>query len=220
VCAATGAHADAPAGPGSLDARRANVFGRPQPVLSATAHGAQIRLRRPQERDVDAIVAACQDPETIRWTSVPDPYRRCDAEFFVRDLAPTSWARGTGAVFTICDHEDAYAGSMHLRLSPGDPAVADVGFMAAPHVRGRGYVPAALTAVCAWGFTTLGLARIEWRAHVGNTASRRAAQKAGFVLEGTARAGVQHRGKRVDAWVGALLAEDRGRMNLGQEAVG
>ncbi|NHW87532.1 GNAT family N-acetyltransferase, partial [Escherichia coli] len=57
-------------------------------------------------------------------------------------------------------------------------------------------------------FAALGLARVEWRANVGNVASRRAAEKAGFVLEGTARRALNPRGDRVDAWVGALLAED------------
>lgn len=82
--------------------------------------------------------------------------------------------------------------------------------MTAPVARGRGYLSAALVALSAWGFSTLGLARIEWKANVGNTASRRAAEKAGFLVEGTARGGVQHRGERVDVWVGALLAKELG----------
>ncbi|HEX5540734.1 MAG TPA: GNAT family protein [Micromonospora sp.] len=94
------------------------------------------------------------------------------------------------------------------RLSPVDTGLADVGFFTAPEARGRGYGPAALAAVCRWGFTALRLARIEWRANVGNTASRRMAEKAGFVFEGTARSALNHRGRRVDAWVGALLATD------------
>lgn len=110
----------------------------------------------------------------------------------------------------IADPDDRYAGTLDLRLSPADPLVADVGFVTAPTARGRGYLPAALVALSAWGFSTLGLARIEWKANVGNTASRRAAEKAGFLIEGTARGGVQHRGERVDVWVGALLAKDLG----------
>ncbi|HEY0696625.1 MAG TPA: GNAT family N-acetyltransferase [Micromonospora sp.] len=188
--------------------RRATVFGRPQPVLFATAGAREIRLRPLEERDLDDITTTCQDPEVRRWTTVPDPYRRSDAEFFLREVAGGNWAAGTGAVFTIADPDDRYAGSMELRLSPGDPQLADVGFMVAPWARGRGYCPAALAAVCAWGFTALGLARVEWRANVGNHASRRAAEKAGFVFEGTARGRLPHRGERVDAWVAALLARD------------
>ncbi|MEV0426572.1 GNAT family N-acetyltransferase [Micromonospora sp. NPDC050495] len=197
-----------PYGPDTLAARRAAVFGRPQPVLFATAVDTELRLRPLDDRDLDPIVATCRDEQTVRWTSVPHPYQRADAEGFVRDFAAAAWARGSGAYYAVADADDRYLGSLDLRISPADPLVADVGFMTAPPARGRGYLPAALTALCAWGFTTLGLARVEWRANVGNTASRRAAEKAGFVFEGTTRGGLQHRGERVDVWVAGLLPED------------
>ncbi|MFF5215746.1 GNAT family N-acetyltransferase [Micromonospora sp. NPDC000442] len=196
-----------PAGPGTLDARRAVVFGRPQPTLFATTGPHELSLRPMDERDLDAIVTTCRDPETLRWTTVPEGYTRADAEDFLRFVRAT-WAAGSSANFVFTDAADRYAGSIDLRLSATDPLLADVGFMTAPHARGRGYQPAALAALCAWGFTTLGLARIEWRANVGNVASRRAAEKAGFAMEGTARGALNHRGARIDAWVGALLAQD------------
>ncbi|MEU9504897.1 GNAT family N-acetyltransferase [Micromonospora sp. NPDC048170] len=196
-----------PAGPGTLETRRAAVFGRPQPVIFATAGGTELRLRPMEERDLDAVVDTCQDPETIRWTTVPDPYERTDAESYLGYTSST-WAGGTSACFVVADAHDRYVGTIDLRLSPADPLLADVGFLAAPEARGRGHLSAALAALSAWGFTTLGLARIEWKANVGNTASRRVAEKAGFTIEGTARAGLTHRGERVDAWIGALLAGD------------
>ncbi|MFD6634911.1 GNAT family N-acetyltransferase [Micromonospora chalcea] len=197
-----------PYGPDTLQARRAAVFGRPQPVLFATAGGTELRLRALEERDLAAVTRTCQEEQTVRWTTVPHPYRPEHAEGFLRDLVRPAWARGTAATFAVADPGDSYVASIDLRILPNDPLVADVGYMTAPHARGRGYLPAALTALCTWGFTTLGLARIEWRANVGNTASRRAAEKAGFTVEGTLRGGVQHRGERQDAWIGALLPED------------
>ncbi|MEU4714159.1 GNAT family N-acetyltransferase, partial [Micromonospora purpureochromogenes] len=200
-----------PAGPDTLDARRAAVFGRPQPVLFATAGDTELRLRPGEERDLDAIVETCQDLDTIRWTTVPHPYRREHAEGFRRDVADAAWARGTGAYYAVADADDRYVASVDLRLGP-DPLVGNVGFMTAPHARGRGYLPAAVGALAAWGFTTLGLARIEWLALVGNTASRRVAEKAGFSFEGTARARLTARdGGRGDAWVAALVAEGLAR---------
>ncbi|AVT30376.1 GNAT family N-acetyltransferase [Plantactinospora sp. BC1] len=202
---------DGPAGKGSLEARRTAVFAAPQPVLFARpADGTELRLRPLHEPDLDAIVRTCRDPESIRWTTVPDPYQRSDAEFFVHEHGPTVWRRGTGAVFAIVDESDRYAGVVELRISPSDPLVADLGFVVSPWARGRGYCPAAVAAVCVWGFTALNLARIEWRANTGNTASRRVAEKAGFTFEGTARHALNHRGNRVDAWVGALLPGDLG----------
>ncbi|GAA2718593.1 GNAT family N-acetyltransferase [Micromonospora olivasterospora] len=198
-----------PAGPGSPEARRAAVFGRPQPTLFATVRGAELRLRPMEERDLDAITETCRDLDTIAWTTVPVPYERAHAGGFKRDFAEAAWARGTGAYFTIADADDRYVGSVDLRILAADPAQGMVGFMTAPHARGRGYMPAATAALAAWGFTTLGLARVEWRALVGNTASRRVAEKAGFTLEGVARGALVDRdGGRVDAWVASLLPGD------------
>ncbi|MDG4817615.1 GNAT family N-acetyltransferase [Micromonospora sp. WMMD956] len=198
-----------PAGPDSLDARRAAVFGRPQPTLFATVAGQELRLRPIEECDLDAITETCRDPHTVEWTTVPTPYERADAARFRRDVADAAWARGTGGYFTVADGEDRYVASVDLRIAAADPVQGMVGFMTAPHARGRGYMPAATTALAAWGFTTLGLARVEWRALVGNTASRRVAEKAGFTMEGTARGFLPTRaGSRADAWVASLLPGD------------
>ncbi|AEB43069.1 MULTISPECIES: GNAT family N-acetyltransferase [Micromonospora] len=196
-----------PAGPGSLEARRAAVFGRAQPTLFASTSRRELRLRPLEDRDLDALVITCQDPETLRWTTVPEAYDRSAAVSFLAHCEDC-WAGGTATCFVIADEQDRYAGSIDLRLSSGDPLLATVGFMTAPHARGRGYQTAALAALTTWGFATLGLARIEWWAKVGNVASRRVAEKVGFAMEGTARAALNHRGTRADAWVGALLAED------------
>lgn len=200
--------ADPAGGPDATAARHAAVFGRPQPVLHAHAGDTALRLRPLAERDLDQLVLTCQDPETVRWTSVPHPYERSHAEFFALEYAPQQWAAGEGAVFAIADPDDRCAGVVELRLAAKDPLLANLGFMVAPSARGRGYCPAAVVAICRWAFTTLGLVRIEWRANVGNTASRRVAEKAGFVLEGTVRRAVDQRGEHVDAWVGSLLPED------------
>ncbi len=186
--------------PGSLAALRAAVFSRPQPRLPG--------LSPVRAADIDLITTACRDPESARWTTVPVPYTRADAEFYALRHAPLTWAAGEGAVYEIVDARDEYVGTVDLRLAAGDEATGEVGFLVAPWARGRGHATRALRSLCAWGFTALGLTRIVWRAHVGNEASRRVAEKAGFALEGVQRAGCAQRGERRDAWVGALLSTD------------
>jgi RimJ/RimL family protein N-acetyltransferase len=193
---------------GSPAARRAAVFGAPQPTLPGRYPLGGLGPMRDAEDELDAIVATCQDPESARWTAVPVPYTRADAEFFVRRHAPLSWAAGESAVFRIPDDQGRYAGTVDLRLDADDDQTAEVGFLVAPWARGRGLGTAALRTACDWGFDALGLTRIVWRAHVGNEASRRAAQRAGFVDEGIQRAGCAQRGERHDAWVAARLATD------------
>ena len=196
--------AGAPSDP--LATLRVAAFSAPQPRLELSAGGQLAALRAPEQRDIAGIVTACQDPESARWTTVPSPYTAADAEFFVNGYAPDKWLRGEGAVFAIADHDDAYAGSMDLRLV--GPRTGDVGYLVAPWARGRGYASAALRAICAWGFDTFGLHRIEWQAYLGNDASRRTAEKAGFSVEGVARAGCLHRDEYLDAWTGAKLSTD------------
>lgn len=193
--------------PDSTVVRRAKLFGGDPPVLRTQAPGGPITLRRSSYRDIDAMVAMCRDPEAVRWTSVPDPYDRANAEWFLTFIAD-HWAAGTGALFGVYDASDTYCGSMDLRLSSADPDAADVGYLMAPGMRDKGYATAALRAMCEWSFSAFGLARIEWRAQVGNLASRRVAEKAGFTVEGVQRAALAHRGARKDTWVGSLLRTD------------
>ena len=153
-------------------------------------------------------MATCQDEQSRFWTTVPDPYRREDGEHFVHEFAPQRWIHGEGAVFAIVDDADAYLGSLGLRLGPVD-GVGEVGYVVAPWARARGLASTALGALCDWAFAALGLRRIEWRAYVGNVASRRVAEKAGFTMEGTQREVTLRRDQYRDSWTGARLATDQ-----------
>ena len=191
---------------GALATRRARVFGAPPPELAL--HGVPGRLRRWRPEDIPAATQACQDPESVRWTTLPSPYAQRDAEYYTQDHVPAQWARGNAAGFAIADAQDRYVGSIDLRIEPSDGGVAEIGFLVAPWARGHGYAPAAVRTLCAWGFAALGLERIVWLAYVGNDASRRVAEKAGFTIEGTGRGVCVQRGQRRDAWQAALLATD------------
>jgi len=166
--------------------------------------GGTVVLRPLRDEDLQAIVEACQDPEMIRWTTIPQPYGEPHARDFVHAFAERGWADDTRAVFAIADPvTDAYLGAVDLRLAPDESA--EIGYHVAPWARGRGVGTAALRLVCRWGLEVLGLQRIEWQAAVGNVGSRRIAEAVGFVVEGTCRRRLVHRGERVDAWIGSLL---------------
>lgn len=183
-------------------------YDNPQPVLQAvTDRGAALTLRPARLDDAPGILAACTDPESRRWTTVPLDYDHETAVGWVTGYAPGWWERRQGAAFVLADADDAYVGQLDLRVT-GDPQVADVGFLTAPHARGHGYMSAALRAVAEWGIRELGLARVEWKAHVGNDGSRRVAERAGFTYEGILRGGCAHRGERRDVWIAALVRED------------
>lgn len=177
--------------------RTALTFGREQPELDAGV----VRLRKPLLKDLPGVLAAHRDPESARWFDVPQPYSDEHGLRYLRDYVPGEWDKAVEAVFAIVDGDDAYAGSIDLRISPTDPAAGEVGCLIAPQARGRGLATAALRAITAWGFAELGLRRIVWRAEVGNDASRRVAEKADFVVEGVRRGSTGP-----DMWVAARTA--------------
>lgn len=169
----------------------------------------RLHLRPWRPYDAAAVHEACQDPEISRWTRVPSPYTRAHAEDFVTRRSPASWNSGTEALLAVVDAttEQLLASVGLLDVTPdGD---AEIGYWCAAAARGQGVTSQAVAALARWGFGGLGLARIEWRAAVGNHASRRVAEKAGFTLEGTLRrALILSDGERHDCWIGSLLPAD------------
>ncbi|NUT36955.1 MAG: GNAT family N-acetyltransferase [Hamadaea sp.] len=195
-------------------------FDGPQPVLTATTErGEKIILRPAELRDADALVVACTDPESTRWTTVPLGYDHERALGFINEYAPGWWERRAGGCWVIADASGAYAAQIDLRFL-ADPEVADVGFLSGPAARGRGYMTAALRAVAVYGLLELNLRRVEWKAYVGNDASRRVAEKAGFTMEGLLRSGSSARGVRHDTWIGSLLRDDLAGLGLDRPLAG
>ncbi|GAA0609208.1 GNAT family N-acetyltransferase [Streptomyces crystallinus] len=197
----------------------------------------RLLLRPVGPQDADATYAACQDPDIQRWTTVPSPYLREHAEAFTGTFAPNGWRDDSDYTFAVrlrdtsgmggiagtdgtngADGGEGAAGASEAEgalvamvgvMRRGEN-VAELGFWAAKEHRGRGYMTEAALAVARWAFESAGVERLEWRAEVGNTASRAVAEKAGFTMEGTLRAGLVHGGTRRDSWVGGLLPSDLG----------
>ena len=167
----------------------------------------RLLLRPWQPSDAPAVLAACTDPETQRWTTVPSPYTAEHARAYVEEFSPAGWSSGQSLGFAVCDQGSGEV-LASVALRQGQHEAWDVGYWAAPAARGRGVVSEALSALCQWGFRELGVERIEWYAEVGNWASRRVAEKAGFTVEGVLRAGLPSRNGRRDGWVGARLPTD------------
>lgn len=177
-----------------------------QPGAQPTLSGRRVRLRPWRGEDVDAVVAACQDPEIQRWTQVPVPYRRSDAEGFVSDLASSEWAAG-GGLFAV---EPLAGGSLvgSVGLFPPAEGVGEAGYWTAAGSRGQGFTAEALRLLAAWALDDRGLHRIELHVDPENTGSVRVAERAGFRAEGLIRKRFLHRGVPTDFVLYALLDSD------------
>jgi len=85
--------------------------------------------------------------------------------------------------------------------------VIEVGYWLFEDARGRGLATQAVRAVAGEVFAS-GLWRIEAHVRIGNDASERVLERAGFTREGVARRLLRHEGRRVDATLFSLLADE------------
>jgi RimJ/RimL family protein N-acetyltransferase len=142
-----------------------------------------LRLRPPAAVDVDAITAACQDPEIQRFTRVPSPYGRDDAAQFVR-LAGEALAEGTGVHLLAVDPADRLLGAVGLSVDRVDFS-GELGYWVAPDARGRGVATRGGRLLLELAFGPLALGFVDLHASANNPASNAVARRLGFTHEGT-----------------------------------
>src|SRR5437763_535760 len=145
-------------------------------------------LRAWRDSDMTSIVEACQDPEIVRWTRVPEQYGEVDARAYLMQRYEATHA-GATAPFAIvaADDLDHLLGSISLMRPAWEHARAEVGYWLAPWARGRGHATRALKLIIGFGFQSLGLERIELLAATVNPGSQRVAERGGFTREAVLR---------------------------------
>ena len=175
-----------------------------RPVVLRTR---RLVLDLPMPYDAEAVTRHCQDPLFEQLLTTPWPYTRADADAFLGEYVPESWA--TGAELTWA-----------LRLAPGGELLGVVGlrspeheigyWIGAPH-RGAGYMSEAATAVADWALDggVRGAQSLRWRAVEGNIASAKVARAAGFRRLAAGGATLPARNGRDErpAWHGVRTAE-------------
>lgn len=166
-------------------------------------------LRPPAPADADRVAELCQDPTIQEKTTIPSPYTRADAAWFVREVVVAGWDTDKACTWGVRDAAtDALEGVVGLTLEP--QGSAEIGYWLGPAARGRGLMTRAVRLALDHAFAEDGLAldRVLWTAYVGNEPSRRVAERAGFRVEGAVRRHLVQRGVRRDAWLGTLLRDD------------
>lgn len=178
-------------------------------MAPVTLHTDRLVLSVPTEADIDPITEAAQDPEVPRWTTLPSPYIRADAEQFI-EKAHAWWDAESELTWGIRAGGE-WIGMIGLhRVERGESA--EIGYWMAAQARGNGYLTEAAHAVVDFAFDPHGLdlTRVAWRAVVGNVASARAARSLGFRYEGLVRQGLTGPRGRDDGWIaGILVGDDR-----------
>ena len=167
-----------------------------------------IFLRRWNEGDIEANVAACRDADAIRWMPrIPTPYDEDDAREFLLH-AEKGWEEGTFFGFAVIEEQTGrLVGS--IGVSKND-AIGEIGYFVIAGDRRRGIGTRALQLVSRWALEELGLARLQLAVMVGNTVSAGLAEKVGYRREGVLRAWFENRGTRADVVMYSLLPDEVG----------
>lgn len=181
-------------------------------VLPILSEGT-VTLRQHREADVPRVVEACSDPETSYWLgTLPSPYTEDHARTFLESHADQVRA-GDAAHWVVADAgTDLLIGSVSL-MDLASGSGPEVGYWAHPDARGRGLLTQAVRLAVRQAFAPvaeggLGFGKLRLESALGNTASRRVAEKTGFSEVGLQRAAIICRDGLHDAMRYVLLVSD------------
>lgn len=171
-----------------------------------------VALRPATEAHVDGLHAgvAASIAELAPWLPwCHEGYQRAEMAEFVRH-ARRARDLGTEQHLATLDALDGrVVGACSLRITDDRCAMGEIGYWVSTAETGRGFAARSTRLLAGWGFTTLGLERIEIIPAVTNLRSRAVAERAGATYEGVARSRIiLGGGARTDAAVYALVRGD------------
>ena len=142
-----------------------------------------VPLTPAHEREVGDLV---QDEDVRTFTRVPtEPPVDFAATWINRYVE--GWREGSRAGFAIETHEGEFLGlGMFVRLE-NEARQGEIGYVTGAAARGKGVATRTLRLLTDWGFSQLGLERIELWIDTTNTGSERVAERAGYMREGVLR---------------------------------
>lgn len=158
-----------------------------QPELHAEG---ELRLRPWLDSDAPRVRAVYDDPAVQRWHArvLTSDQEACALITGWRQ----GWAEETEASWAVVDAADALLGRIALKSLDLHEGIADVAYWTTRNARGQGVCPRAVRATAEWAMRA-GWHRLQIEHSVANHGSCRAADKAGFALEGTRRSAAPRR---------------------------
>jgi RimJ/RimL family protein N-acetyltransferase len=163
-----------------------------------------VRLRLPTVEDIDGLMPAFTDPELREAGNLPD-FSRAEMEATLPHL-PALVASGRLMPMTALDAATGdVVGGGTLHHLDADRAIVEIGYWVLRHAQRRGIATriARLLAEHAFG---LGVMRVAAYVNVGNVASERVLERAGYTREGVVRSMPKPGGvRRVDKTLFSLL---------------
>ena len=159
-----------------------------QPFDTLTLDTPRLHLRPLAAADAAALYRMHADPQVMRYWSTPPWAGIEQAEAMIdtdREALPAG--RHLRLALTLRGGDDVLVGTGSLFSFHEASRRAEIGYVLAREVWGRGLMHEALTALVGFAFETLNLNRLEADVDPRNTASVKSLARLGFVQEGFLR---------------------------------
>jgi RimJ/RimL family protein N-acetyltransferase len=141
----------------------------------------QTLMLRPWDiQDAGQVTQICQDPAIQEFTTVPLPYTREIADFWIRSRSKSFQERSAISLAGIRNGELVLSVSLH-NIKEFDH-IGEIGYWVSPTARGEGLATHAVAMLSNFAFG-IGFRRVSALTLPENTASQKTLIKAGFEME-------------------------------------
>lgn len=168
-------------------------------------------LRKARKSDWEDIVEGASNLQVAQWmTTIPHPYQKSDATWFIQDSIK-KWNSKTDFTFFIeLKSEKKVIGVINLGGINTFSGTATTGSWIRKQYHKKGYMTEAKIAANDFAFNELKLSRLNSTVFVSNKASNATQIKMGYKLEGMSRKAQRSKatGKVHDINIYGLLKED------------
>lgn len=166
-----------------------------------------VRLELLTAAHLGDMLALAADPDTVRYTRVPDPMPDGWVESWI-DTYEQARHDGTREAFAITGEAGEFLGlAMAVHIDrPG--RTVELGYVVAPAARGAGVASRALRLLTDWAFAELDALRVELRIAAENEPSKSVARRACYRYEGTLRSLHLKQDVRDDTEIWSRLPDD------------
>jgi RimJ/RimL family protein N-acetyltransferase len=169
--------------------------------------GRTVNLRVVESDDVDFAVG-CHNDGGFWADYIPIEEQMSKSEWMKSFDNPTEFQKMIGLkMFIIQKKDGTRIGLVHHRTNQ-PYGTMEIGYFLLPSERGRGYETEAVQLMVDYLFLSKDIVRIEATTNVGNKASQRVLEKAGFRIEGTIRKLTLVRVVWTDHYLHSILREE------------
>ena len=148
---------------------------------------AGVRLELLTARHLPQLAELFDDPAIQRFTRLPVPVPEgYERTWF--DIYEQARRAGTREAFAIVSgNEESFLGVCVAPRIDTEAQTVELGYVVVPEARGRGVATEALRLLTDWAFSSLVAMRLELLIGFENVASKRVAERCGYIREGLLR---------------------------------